>query len=156
LQAGYSPERLYMGMESRGLFAAPGEQTPQSSREVPAPRSSALPARFQEYIDGFRSNKELPRLTYYPGLTAKPFHDAKDFSIAHDLERSAGEIKAEFDRLEVSLFHDEAEDIRREGRWSVLFLNERGQWNQKIRERCPVTASLIESHRQIASLAGVS
>ncbi len=151
-----SPARLYAN--TCNLFPDAVEMERQVPSPLPIARSTnALPSRFEEYIAPFRSNQELPRIyDYYPGLTAKPWYDARQFPLARDLERAAPEIGAELRRLDTRLFLDEAEDIRREGRWSVLFLDERGHRNKEICDLCPLTVSVIDAHAAVTSMAGNS
>jgi aspartate beta-hydroxylase len=153
--AGGSPEQLLTRLEAIISGAEEGAQGPAKSgitSEV-----GALPARFQQYIAAFQSDHPPPRKkNYYPGLTARPWYDPQHFPLAFALERAACEIASELNRVDVQLFRDEAENIAREGRWSVLFLDQRGSRNKDVWELCPVTASIIDAHAAATDRAGVS
>src|SRR5208282_3760709 len=58
--------------------------------------------------------------------------------------------------LEMLRFQDEAEDIARTGRWSVLFLHELGRRNEENLARCPVTAGILAKHRTVTTSTGLA
>jgi aspartate beta-hydroxylase len=150
-----SPERIWALLDDRDAFRivdpAPPRVTVVRAPEVgPEP----LPPRFIEYIGGLRHNADRPLLQFYPGLRAMPWHDPHALPIVADLERLAPEIANEarnFDALEVQ---DEAEEIRREGRWSVAFLIEMGRRSEPNLDRCPATRSVLEKHQTRITHAG--
>jgi hypothetical protein len=115
-----------------------------------------LPARFQTYLSGLRSNHNSPRMRIYPGLRSEPWHDPQQFQLAHDLEAAADKIAAEAHALDASGFQDEPEDIQRTGRWSVLFLYKKGRKVEDNCTRCPETVSVIEANRTTRGLAGIA
>jgi aspartyl/asparaginyl beta-hydroxylase (cupin superfamily) len=92
----------------------------------------------------------------YPGLTAQPWHDPRQFPIATALEKAADEIAAELRGLNTKQFLDEAEQIARVGRWSVLFLAQRGVKCDDVCSMCPATASVLDAHQDETLLAGVT
>jgi aspartyl/asparaginyl beta-hydroxylase (cupin superfamily) len=144
-----SPERLYIQLDRAGLLPI---TEPIAAHNAQAP----LPARFQSYISGLRTNHKKPRMTTYPGLRSLPWHDAQQFRLARDLEAAADKIAAEFHALAGRGFQDEAENIKRSGQWSVLFLYERGRKNEDICSRCPQTLAVIETNRTVLSLGGLA
>jgi aspartate beta-hydroxylase len=149
-----SPARLWSHLDALEAFSP--EATPAPAKRVET-STTLLPPRFAEYVAGLRSNIERPLLPFYPGLTAKPFHDAAAFPIVADLERLAPEIAREVRSLPASNFQDELEDIERKGRWSVLFVLEMGRRNEEVLARCPATRSILErAHvdRLLAAQAG--
>jgi hypothetical protein len=140
-----SPERLYLELARTGLLpsTAPDAQP-------------ALPARFQKYLAGLRTNHENSRMTRYPGLRAMPWHDPQQFRLARDLEAIADTVAAEVHALAGSGFQEEAEKINRSGRWNVLFLYERGRKNEHNCSLCPQTVAVIEANRTVLSLGGLA
>jgi aspartate beta-hydroxylase len=117
--------------------------------------ADSLPPRFARYIAGLRTNTERPVLQFYPGLRTLPWHDPREHPIVADLERLAPVIAEEARALEMARFQDEAEDIGRTGRWSVLFLHELGRPNEENLARCPTTASIVDKHRTITTSTGL-
>ena len=150
-----SPERLYMEFSLTGLLSSPEDDQLPSAGSGAQVRA-ALPQRFQTYIAGLTSNHEKPRMTTYPGLRAMPWHDPQQFRLAQDLESVAGEIAAEVQALGAGGFQEETERIKRSGRWSVLFLYERGRKNEHNCSLCPQTAAVIEANRTVLSLGGLA
>jgi hypothetical protein len=144
-----SPQRVWARLDS--LAALPSPSAPP--RPVPSrpPAAGPLPPRFEQFIAGLRTNRHRPVMHFYPGLRTKPWHDATELPIVADLERSADVIAAEARALEAARFQDEAEEIGRTGRWSVLFLFELGRRNESNLARCPVTATSRASTRGRAS-----
>jgi len=91
----------------------------------------------------------------YPGLTARPWHDAASFSLAQALEANYEQIREEVLTLDRSLFHHESEAIKREGAWKVLLLYELGRKNMENAARCPITTRLVEAHPTVRTVAGL-
>jgi hypothetical protein len=150
-----SPERFHGEVCSLFQFGV------EKAKEVPlgtriSSRSGVLPSRFEEYVASLQSNQARRLINYYPGLTRKPWYDPEQCPLARDLERAAPEISSELQKLDIRLFHEEAENIHREGGWRVLFLSDRLQRNKEICDLCPVTASVIDEHAAVTSSAGVS
>ena len=116
----------------------------------------ALPPRFRRYIGALRENHERPIPEFYPGLRTMPWYDPREFSITADLEAHAREIRDEMLACDADSFQDEAEDIGRTGRWSVLFLFEMGRRNEEVLARCPVTAEILERHRTMRTRGGLA
>jgi hypothetical protein len=138
------PERLYLELARTGLLPDEGSAPPP------------LPARFQKYLAGLRTNHDKPRMPRYSGLRAMPWHEAQQFRLARDLEAAADTVAAEVHALAGSGFHEEAENINRSGRWNVLFLYERGRKNEHNCSLCPQTAAIIEANRTVLSLGGLA
>jgi hypothetical protein len=154
--SGNSPEQLYNGLQAAGLIPPVGEVAARPPSREAIALSSVLPTRFEQYVASFHSNGLPKHENYYPGITTKPWHDAQQFPLARELERAAPQIIAEFQRLDMRLFQDEGENIHRDGRWSVLFLNDHGDRKKEICDLSPVTASVIDAHAAATHLAGVS
>jgi aspartate beta-hydroxylase len=150
-----SPERLYLQLQNRFAFSekpsrSAGEKTPISNGF----EGEIVPVRFQRYLSMLRTNQRSNGLKFYPGLSAKPWHDAPSLSLVQALEKAAPQIIKEFQNLDMRQFRDEAESIQRTGRWSVLFLFERGK---KFEEACalsPTLTSILEERRVVKSSAG--
>lgn len=117
-----------------------------------------MPQRFCDYIARRNEGPENKAGGFgiYPGLSAKPWHPAETVPLATDLEASAEVIAQEFAALPDEVFADEAEDIARTGRWSVLFLEKDGVKRQAICARCPATAAVLDRHRAEIDGAGVA
>jgi hypothetical protein len=160
-QARGSPERIWMQLDEDHAFRVSGDDRstalPQAAKPAPAggAHADSLPPRFAQYISGLRTNTERPVLQFYPGLRTLPWHDPREHPIVADLERVAPIIAEEARSLEMARFQDEAEEIGRTGRWSVLFLHELGRRNEENLARCPTTASIIDKHRTITTSTGL-
>lgn len=147
-----APERIWTRLDAFGVLAAPpvpGSPSPELDADA------VLPPRFARFIAGLRNNRHRPVMHFYPGLRTKPWHDAGELAIVADLERHATEIADEARALETARFQDEAEEIGRTGRWSVLFLHELGRRDEANLARCPTTAAILDRHRTIATPAGL-
>jgi len=153
-----SPERLYSELSRTELLPDGVGAVGDNRRPVAGDGNAqpALPARFEKYIAGLRTNHEEPRMTRYPGLRAVPWHDPQQFRLARDLEAMADTVAAEVHGLAGRRFHEEAENIKRSGRWSVLFLYERGRKNEHNCSLCPQTVAAIEANRTVLSLGGLA
>ncbi len=150
-----SPERLLLEVARTGLLPTlEDDQLPSAGTDAQV--RPALPMRFQTYLAGLTSNHEKPRMTTYPGLRAMPWHDPQKFRLVRDLEAVADEIAAEVHALGGGGFQEEAERIKRSGRWSVLFLYERGRKNEHNCSLCPQTVAAIEANRTVLSLGGLA
>lgn len=114
-----------------------------------------LPPRFGEYIARLRNNHDAPRMRYYPGLTARSWHDPSRFAIARALEKHASVIIAEARNIAHGAFFQESERIERVGNWDVFFLYDRGRRHEQNCLSCPTTADIVESHRSVRSLSGL-
>ncbi len=153
-----SPERLYLELARTELLPGGGRAVGDSQRSAACDANAqpTLPARFQMYIAGLRTNHEKPRMTRYPGLRAMPWHDPQQFRLVRDLEAVADVVAAEVHALAGCGFQEEAENINRSGRWSVLFLYERGRKNEHNCSLCPQTVAAIEANRTVLSLGGLA
>lgn len=127
-----------------------------AGRESMQASEAPLPRRFGRYIAGLRENPP-GRMLRYPDLPAEPWWDAQQFSLCRDLEGMSGQISEEFYRLTSDQFQEEKESIARAGDWKVSFLFEAGGFkNQRNTDACPVTTSIIEAHRTMGGLGGIS
>jgi aspartate beta-hydroxylase len=113
-------------------------------------------ARFQQYVAAFADREREGRIDSYPGLRARPFHDPASIPLARALESHYPQIQHELESFEDQAFHSESEPIQRAGNWEVVFFNERGRLNEEMAARCPVTHQIIQGHRAVKTLAGLS
>jgi hypothetical protein len=149
-----SPERFYLELTRTGLLPPEGGGSTAVASAGSAPRP--LPARFERYLAGLRTNHDKPRMPTYPGLRRTPWHDPRQFRLASDLEEIADTVAAEVHALAGNGFQEEAENINRSGQWNVLFLYERGRKNERNCSLCPQTAAVIEANRTVLSLGGLA
>jgi aspartyl/asparaginyl beta-hydroxylase (cupin superfamily) len=110
--------------------------------------------RFYRYVASFREPESNMKI--YPGLEARAWHEAENFPLAMALEAEYPAIRKEILALDQGEFAPETEPIRRTGNWNVLFFHERGRRNEKVCARCPVTSRVLDAHRTIHTLAGLS
>ena len=125
------------------------------ARTDTAPQDGGLPPRFRQYVAGLSESAASAGERMYPGLTARPWHDPQRFALATALETAADAIAAELSAL-TTQFIDEAEDIAREGRWSVAFLSKPGVECDDIRAMCPATTAVLDAHASEMPLAGAA
>ncbi len=156
-----SPSRIWTSLDALEAFGStPGaSETSGSPPEAlaggaPTAEGEGLPPRFATFIGGLRTNTDRPLLRFYPGLRAQPWHDPHEFPIVADLERHASQIADEARGFAAGSFQDEAENIGRTGRWSVLFLVHSGRLNEANLARCPALASIVARHQALLSHAG--
>jgi hypothetical protein len=164
-----SPQRLYYEVARAGLLGGDTRTGTRTSSVVPLtaagrngcsaerPNEAAeppLPPRFARHLAKLR-DREKPRMGKYPGLSSIPWHEPHRFQLVRDLEAIAGEVADEVHAFAGKGFHEEAEKIGRSGRWSVLFLYERGRKNEDNCSRCPQTAAAIEANRTVRSQGGL-
>ncbi len=119
---------------------------------------SALPDRFASYVSRLGGAPADVRrgLGPYPGLTAKPFHDASTFALARELEANAPALLRELRALPDTEFSPEREPIARRGRWDVAFFFERGLANADMRARCPRTSAILDAARIVRGPSGLA
>jgi aspartyl/asparaginyl beta-hydroxylase (cupin superfamily) len=144
LAAFRNPQQAYGELlEFMGLFGAERPTMSQSFTITPSP--IRFPSRFQEYVDGFRTNytAKTARMTRYPRLSENAFYDAQSFGLARALEDASTAIIEEFGALSRSHFHQESERIARDGEWDVMMLLERGKLNEQNCDLCPHTVRTI-------------
>ena len=152
--------------EWRDITRSLQETLAGQSTSAPTPEHAADPYRFlrallpqpdrlRQYLESFSTNHERPRMPIYPGLTARPWHDAGNFSLAQALETNFEKIREEVLSVDRSLFHNESEAIKREGAWRVFLLYELGRKNMENAARCPVTTRLVEAHHTVRTVAGL-
>jgi aspartate beta-hydroxylase len=114
-----------------------------------------LPSRFCDYIAGLRAT-DNESMASYPGLSATPWWNAKEFALASELERMAPQIIEEFCSIDRRDFQPESEPIERRGNWSVFFLFERGLKNERNCALVPTATSIIEAHRTVRDMRGLA
>lgn len=112
--------------------------------------------RFNRYLASLSDSATNPNLSFYPGLRAQPFHDARRFAIVPRLEAAVPEILRELGALEDAAFHEESEPIARRGSWEVLMLFERGRKHEENCARAPVATQIVEAGATVRTLAGLT
>ena len=110
----------------------------ESSAETALAAAAAMPlfdpspvgpigGRLTRYLAQFIDDGEHPRMGYYPGLTARPWHDPQNFPIVQVLEEEWQTIRREVLALEAAAFQSEVEGMTRAGDWDVFLFYERGR-----------------------------
>jgi aspartate beta-hydroxylase len=112
-------------------------------------------ARLQRYLASFATNESDPLMKIYPGLAARPWHDADAFPVARALTADHDAIRSEILALDQGAFIPESETIARAGSWDVLFLFERGRKAEAVCAACPVTTRALEEHGALRTMAGL-
>jgi aspartate beta-hydroxylase len=125
---------------------------PLSSRPAQAPPG----ARFSRYLETLNSESGRAPGAIYPGLASRPWHNPREFPVAHYLESHYPDVRDEILALDPARFHGESERIRRTGNWDVLFFYERGRRHDDVCLACPVTTLGIEAYPTVRTLAGLS
>ena len=148
LQPALAP-RVPPTLDPRG---APAGVTTQAA---PPPPDAAAQRRMNEFISSFLTNQNDPRMTMYPGLTARAVHDPQRFPAVHALEAAFEDIRREVHELAASVFQPEAEGMAGTEGWDVLLLYERGRKNAENCAHCPIITRIIESQATVRTLAGL-
>jgi tetratricopeptide (TPR) repeat protein len=143
-----------------GLLDPPGAGTRPAAAGAPPnaalqPPTPAAMQRMNQFMGGFLTNRDNPRMTMYPGLTARAVHDPAQFAAVRALEAAFDAIKREVATLADTVFHPEAEGLDGTQGWDVLLLYERGRKNAENCALCPVITNIIESHATVRTLAGL-
>jgi tetratricopeptide (TPR) repeat protein len=119
------------------------------------PQGGSAADRLNRYLALFMNSDNHPRMGFYPGLTARPWHDPSGFPIVHALEQRYEAICREILALETTEFQSEIEGMSRTGNWDVFLFYERGRKNDENCSRCPVITGIIETHNTVRTLAGL-
>jgi|GEM_PF-5801765 len=146
------PDGLCAQLEALGILGEARIISPSSTPETLDVDSDddwsefqILPDRFSLYIAGFRDNNDAPLMGFYPGLTARPWWDAREFGEALKIEADFEDIVAEYSNLESTGFRPAGDRIRHTGSWEIYTLFENGQRNIAHCNQCPKTAALVEA-----------
>ena len=128
--------------------------------ESQQPESSTTPYRagvdrFLTYLDFIAKDKSKASVCLYPGLSSKEVHEPSDFTVVPDLETSFDEIRQEVDRIDVAMFHTEAEKINREGSWKVFMLYEGGRKIIENCRQCPTIVNILDRHSCVRKSGGL-
>jgi aspartyl/asparaginyl beta-hydroxylase (cupin superfamily) len=130
-------------------------RTPALTRRAIGNDSEAW-QRFESYLGRFLTNSNNPAMTWYPGLTARPWHDPTSFPAVAVLQAAYPSIQTEYDQLKNETgFQPEMEPLKRTGNWNVFMLYERGKKNEANCAKCPETTRIIESIPSLRTLAGL-
>jgi aspartate beta-hydroxylase len=113
--------------------------------------------RFRYGLDRARPADPLQRpRTYFPGLTARPWHDPADFDFPPLIEASAASIREELlDLLAGETFVPYRPDLALQGEWTTYMLWSFGLPFRENLARCPRTAALLDS-LPVAHTAGLT
>lgn len=109
--------------------------------------------RFDQYVRiilGLESPKDQApgqqTQNYFPGLSAKPWHDPAAFSWIATLEESAQTIKDEFVRnVSPGELYSKTSGLNDTGQWSLFYLYLHGRRVEENCRRCPETVRAVES-----------
>ena len=112
--------------------------------------------RMESYVWSFLSNQGNPQMNFYPGLSARPFHDPQAFALARALENASVDICREVMSIAAKDYHAEVEDrLVAGGAWDVVLFYERGKKHLANCSRCPTVTRIIESHATVRTQAGL-
>lgn len=117
--------------------------------------ATAVPERFTRYLLRSSSGQSSRAAGWYPELSSRPFHDAGQFAISRMLEKHFAEIEREVSQLETDMFHAEAENIRRTGRWEVMLLFEAGRIKADNCAKLPRLTELLQASPDVRTTAGL-
>lgn len=114
--------------------------------------------RFEEYLrfslgvekPAYVNPLQQPR-NYFPGLTARPWHNPADFEWTAILEENWQRIKREALALPEEVFRAERSGLNMNGPWNEYFLYAHGRPLKENCRVCPETAEIVGS---ISDLAG--
>ena len=121
-----------------------------------APKAGVEPAdldRFQHYLDYLHRVAEPPYTHplqrpkgYFPGLTAKPWHEPAEFEWTWRLEEGHEAIKQEFlDVHSLGSFQAQPQRLADRGQWNVYHFYYQGLRMEENCRRCPRTTHIIDS-----------
>lgn len=88
---------------------------------------------------------------YFPGLTARPWHDTAEVPWIGDLERAGARIREEFTQLSEPCFEPALTGDHERGDWNIYYLYVNGRKVPENCARCPETAKAIEAVPRLAS-----
>jgi hypothetical protein len=117
--------------------------------------SRGLTPRLSTYLRAIATQGSAGRKVFYPGLSAKPWHEPSAFPIVGALESSFPTIRDEVISLSPATFHSESEPIGRRGSWEVAFLYESGRRDAVICEACPTLARIVDEFSTIRTMGGL-
>jgi HEXXH motif-containing protein len=101
------------------------------------------------------SRAQRPELIF-PGLTARPWHNASDYGFCRDVEGAAGVIRKELEAVSSSA--DGFQPYRQdqyvpEGNWDAFYFRIGNTWLDENRNLCPQTVRILESVPRLAEVA---
>ena len=112
--------------------------------------------RWERYLGWMLNEEGGAALADYPGLTARGWREAGEFSFSERIEAAYPAIKREYQSLYGQPgWQEQREGTRRVGEWNVFLLYERGRKNEANCRRCPRTVHLIESIPAVRSHSGL-
>lgn len=152
-----SPADFYIALDDARLLEGAAHAQQSTSQTGPSIRLGSLPPRFHQYVNRQGSQgMERQGSGMYPGLPAMPWHDSQRCPVAVALEEMADRVAAELAGLSSRMFRDEAEQIARVGRWSVVFLMKEGKRCGDVCDLCPITTSILDAHADEMHMSGMA
>jgi aspartate beta-hydroxylase len=124
-------------------------------REPSAGHDVPLIPRFSRYLSELGLKAEKLGYVFYPGLTARPWHDPSSFPIVAALERHFPALRDEVSKVAEALFQPESESIRRTGKWDVAFLYECGRRRDEVCDQCPTLATIVDTFATMRTIDGL-
>jgi len=92
----------------------------------------------------------------FPGLTARPWHEASDYGFSRDVEASAAVIRRELENVlrGSNGFQPYRQDrFVPKGRWDAFYVRIGNTWFDENRKLCPQTFRILESGPRLAEVA---
>lgn len=91
-----------------------------------------------------RAHGRAPRQAHFPGLQTRPVYEPSAFSWVETIERSAGDIKREFDALRArGLLTPHPQQLADAGEWNTYYLFSNGVRFDAHCRACPATAEVV-------------
>ena len=118
--------------------------------------SGAGQSRFESYLLDVAAAKNRKVSGFYPGLRETAFWPPEQFQLAATLQSEFIPIQEEIAALDPSQFHDEAERIRRTGKWQVLMLLEAGRWHEENLTQLPLLSRILRASQEIRLAGGLA
>jgi hypothetical protein len=115
---------------------------PESLHRVYEYLSIISKVRLPDYVHP----QQRPVNNYFPGLTAKPFHDTAQFEWTVRLEKKYEIIRDEVLQIySSSIMKPHHQNLTDEGRWDTFYFCAAGKKIEKSYALCPETAKVIDS-----------
>jgi aspartyl/asparaginyl beta-hydroxylase (cupin superfamily) len=93
---------------------------------------------------------------FFPGLTARPFHEPADFAFGAEVEAATSVIRTELERAACTMngFQPYRQDeFVPEGRWDALYFRIGNIWLEENRSLCPETVHVLEAVPRLSEVA---
>jgi aspartyl/asparaginyl beta-hydroxylase (cupin superfamily) len=112
-----------------------------------ASRLLSVPRRTVNFARGTRQQAvelQLPWLPVWSGLTAKPFHDPRDFPWTRVLEEGVADIRNELHEVQRRFERAAYDTDRNVKTWRAFYFYLQGRPNQKNLDACPRTKEILQ------------